>query len=550
MKPVSDITVLFVDDEPEVLNSLRRFLRKEPYRSLFADSGRSAMEILTSHPVDIIVSDLRMPEMDGLALIRRVKAEFPEVIRLILSATRDVEQTIEAINSGEVFRFILKPLDPQPFKQIIYDAVDFYRLKTEREELLLALSRSNQELKQRHDELRSMAEELRASEEKFRSMAEAAHDAVIMVDDHDQIVFWNKAAEKIFGYSRNEVMGWKPYEKLAPSRHRDRYRRALDEQRRIADGRMAGVIKGLRRDGSEFFMELSMARVQIWNAWHVVGVARDATAQVEAEKAQARYENMQKEFEAQIEKRLLQTQAPQSLPRADLASVMIPAGHLAGDFADFIVYDDRHVDILLGDVIGKGVQSALIAAGLQHLFAKSLARCGCGVTPRMSCMKVPHDLDKLSQVIAEVHAMCIQDLLDLNIFATLCYARLDLDAGKMALVDCGHTPTIHFRAETGSYTFLKNKNLPLGLAEEQQYRVTTVPLNLGDVILFYSDGVMEAQSSEGEQFGAERLAEVVREFHYLTSSDLTEKIRGRVATFCNNDQFTDDFSCIAVRIKS
>jgi phosphoserine phosphatase RsbU/P len=434
-----------------------------------------------------------------------------------------------------VFRFIPKPVDPQPFKQIISDAVDFYRMKSEREELLLALSHSNQALKQRHDELRSMAEELRASEEKFRSMAEAAHDAVVMVDDQDCIVFWNKAAAKIFGYSRNEVMGWKPYEKLAPARHRDRYRLALDEQRRIHDSRLVGIIKGLRRNGREFFMELSMARVKIWDAWHIVSVARDATAHVESERAQIRFENMQKEFEAQIEKRLLQTQPPQSLPQADLASIMIPASHLAGDFVDFLVYDERHVDILLGDAMGKGVQSALIAAGLQHLFAKSLARCGCGVTTRMSCSSQPNDITKLSRVIDEVHAMCIRNLLEMNIFATLCYARLDLYAGQMALVDCSHTPTIHFQAKTGNCIFHKNDNLPLGLAEEQHYGVVTVPLQPGDVILFYSDGVMEAQSIHGEPFGPQRLADAVREFHHLASSGLTKNIRDRVAAFSGSE---------------
>jgi len=123
--------ILFVDDEPEVLHSLRRFLHKEPYRTLFADGGRSALEIMGIQLVDIIVSDLRMPEMDGLTLLRKVKAEYPEVIRLILSAAHDVEQTIEAISSGDVFRFIPKLLDPKPFKQIIRDAINACRLKTE-----------------------------------------------------------------------------------------------------------------------------------------------------------------------------------------------------------------------------------------------------------------------------------------------------------------------------------------------------------------------------------------------------------------------------------
>jgi DNA-binding NtrC family response regulator len=129
MKSIADIVVLFVDDEPDVLSSLSRFLRKEPYRKVFAESGLKALEILAVQPVAIIVSDLRMPEMNGLALLDKVKASFPEIERLILSATSDMDQIIDAINSGDVFRFIQKPLEPVSFKQIVRDAVDVFLLK-------------------------------------------------------------------------------------------------------------------------------------------------------------------------------------------------------------------------------------------------------------------------------------------------------------------------------------------------------------------------------------------------------------------------------------
>jgi phosphoserine phosphatase RsbU/P len=129
MESISDIVFLFVDDEPDVLSSLRRFLHREPYRMMFAESGLKALEIMALQPVAIIVSDLRMPEMDGLTLLKEVKARFPETERLILSATSDMDQIIDAIDSGDVFRFIQKPLEPVSFKEIIREAVDIYLLK-------------------------------------------------------------------------------------------------------------------------------------------------------------------------------------------------------------------------------------------------------------------------------------------------------------------------------------------------------------------------------------------------------------------------------------
>ena len=120
----------------------------------------------------------------------------------------------------------------------------------------------------------------------------------------------------------------------------------------------------------------------------------------------------------------------------------------------------------------------------------------------------------------------------------------------MALVDCGHPPIIHYLASRGDCIFHKNENLPLGLAEDQTYQVVTVPLKPGDVLLFYSDGIMEAQSDHGEEFGLKRLAEIVKNNHYLPASELIEKIKEGVAVFSHSQQFKDDFSCIAVHIKS
>jgi len=136
MLTIENLAILFVDDEPDILSSLGRFLRKEPYQILFAEGGKNALSVMKSNAIHIVVSDLRMPEMNGMELIQKVKTLYPDVIRVILSATRDVEQTIESINSGEVYRFIPKPLDPESFKRIMLDAIDYYRIKTERQEFL------------------------------------------------------------------------------------------------------------------------------------------------------------------------------------------------------------------------------------------------------------------------------------------------------------------------------------------------------------------------------------------------------------------------------
>ncbi|MEA1921507.1 MAG: response regulator [Pseudomonadota bacterium] len=102
-------SVLFVDDEQRVLKSLKRGLIGEPYRALFALSGMEALEILAAQPVQVIVSDMKMPEMNGLELLQEVARKHPDVIRIVLSGYSHTSTVLAAVNEGRIFRYITKP---------------------------------------------------------------------------------------------------------------------------------------------------------------------------------------------------------------------------------------------------------------------------------------------------------------------------------------------------------------------------------------------------------------------------------------------------------
>ena len=144
---MKNITVLFVDDEKNMLSSLEYNLVREPYKKLFALNAEEALAILSREIVHVVVSDMRMPGMDGLALLTKVKSIYPETIRIILSAFTDVPQIINSINSGEIFRYITKPIqDPAEFRRTVRDAIDYYMLRRSREELVENLKKKNEEL--------------------------------------------------------------------------------------------------------------------------------------------------------------------------------------------------------------------------------------------------------------------------------------------------------------------------------------------------------------------------------------------------------------------
>ena len=126
-------TVLFVDDEEKVLRSLNIGLRDEPYHKLFARSCKEALEILQREEVHVIVTDMRMPEMTGLELLRTVKEEYPHIIRMVLSAYMQITTLLTAINQGEIFRYITKPWKlEEEFKPAVRQAIDYYNLQSER----------------------------------------------------------------------------------------------------------------------------------------------------------------------------------------------------------------------------------------------------------------------------------------------------------------------------------------------------------------------------------------------------------------------------------
>ena len=140
--------VLVVDDDPQIRNALKRALRGEPYDLLVADGGVQALKILSQQPVQVVVSDLVMPGMDGICLLSTVADRSPGVIRMILSGQSDSRLILDAINSGSIYRYILKPWDNDHLKIVIRQALALWDLQAEREALLDALKTHNEHLEE------------------------------------------------------------------------------------------------------------------------------------------------------------------------------------------------------------------------------------------------------------------------------------------------------------------------------------------------------------------------------------------------------------------
>lgn len=148
-----DERVLFVDDEQNVLSSIKRMLFDETYERFFASGGEEALALLSTTPVSVIISDMRMPFMDGVVFLEKSRAIVPDAIRIILSGQAELGSVMQAINRGGIWRFISKPWNDSDLKCTIRNALDLYKVQQERLALLIELERKNRELQTLNEEL-------------------------------------------------------------------------------------------------------------------------------------------------------------------------------------------------------------------------------------------------------------------------------------------------------------------------------------------------------------------------------------------------------------
>lgn len=127
--------VLLVDDESSILNSLRRLLRNQPYDLFFADSGEQALELMTRQPIDLVMTDARMPNMDGATLLAEIHQRYPTTTRILLTGYADLNMIVKAINEGQIHRYISKPWNDEELQLTLRQALAHQHSERERQRL-------------------------------------------------------------------------------------------------------------------------------------------------------------------------------------------------------------------------------------------------------------------------------------------------------------------------------------------------------------------------------------------------------------------------------
>ena len=345
---------------------------------------------------------------------------------------------------------------------------------------------------------------------------------------------WNRGAERLYGYSASEVLG-KSILILEPPDRADEIHRLLE---RVYKGESITAFETERMAKNGRLIPVSLTLSPIRNtAGEIVGtstIVDDITARKKAEKAlQAAQERLQKEID--IAMQVQNSMAPKWLPELDgfeFAARNIPARYLSGDFHDFISIDEKTYELVLGDISGKGIPAALLTLSLRTSIRDES-------TP-FPFMAAP------PEILNEVNHEKYEELSHMGFFVTLFLAQLN-NQGSFSYASAGHGEALIFKHTIGEIVSLPATGLPIGVLEDEAYQHAIFILSPGDVIVIFSDGITEASNISEEQFGLERLKEIVRQNASCSPKEMTDCIEAAVLEFSEGHEQDDDISMIIVK---
>ena len=400
---------------------------------------------------------------------------------------------------------------------------------TEHQRIEEALARRTAELEDARNFLDSVLENL---------------PVMLFVKDAKELKFvrWNRAEEEALGIDRSKAIGRSDYD-FFPEEQASFF--VAKDRAVLEGGRMVEIPEEAIQTPHRGLRYLHTIKVPVLGAdgkpQYLVGISEDITERKRAQEELARAREQEVEIGFKIQQTLLLDQPPNDVPGLRVAALTIPSQRIDGDFYDFFKHSDDCLDVIVGDVMGKGIPAALLGAATKSHFLQALSR--------LISLGAPGRLPEPKDIVTLAHSEVARQLIDLESFVTVCYARFDLEHRRVDFVDCGHTTTIHFQAATGACTMLQGQNLPLGVREREIYDQVRVTFEPGDALVFYSDGLTETRNADGELFGIERLAECVRTYGRLEPEALIDHIRQAAVRFSNSETFGDDFTCVVVRIE-
>jgi serine phosphatase RsbU (regulator of sigma subunit)/FixJ family two-component response regulator len=491
------LKLMVVDDEPDNLDLLYRTFRRE-FRVFKADGAISALELLEKEgEMAIIISDQRMPLMNGVEFLSKTVDRFPETIRILLTGYTDVEDLVGAINEGKVFKFITKPWNPEQLKETVNQAAFTYGVLKQRTEALRRALR-------REELFNLLTTAIRESLD-YSSMLQTvvtkigqtfeATSCILQPVDGEQLML------ETFSYHTDqqaENLAIRQEYSIVHNVLKTRQTQLVQEgsKERISQQLVVPLVCQQELLGVLFLTQ--QGNISPWKPEEVQlieAVAEQAALAISQAKLYQRTQlqatQMLGELEVarQIQNNLLRQSLP-DLEGVEVQAHCYPARGVGGDFFEVYVHPQGDVWLAVGDVSGKGVPAALFMASAISILRRELAQ---EVSPEPEI------------VMQNLNSIMLDNLVSTNCFITIVLARYTPASRQLVYANAGHIypliwshrQVIQQRVESESSVtvepkYLNVRGVPLGILPTWKAKSGQITLNVGEILLLTSDGITEA----------------------------------------------------------
>lgn len=361
--------------------------------------------------------------------------------------------------------------------------------------------------------------------ERYASGVEQTADSVVITNLQGVIKYVNPAFEATSGYKRYEVLGKTP--RILNSGKQDRvFYKNLWET--IISGRhYRGTIINKKKNGELYWSDQSITPLKDHNGNldSFVSVLKDIT---ELRKQQ------DQEFQLNIAREIQQFyyNTEISVPGFDIAGAAYPADKIGGDYFDFIPMSDGCIAIVVGDVIGHGIGAALIMAEMRAFLR----------------MFTKWDNDPAA-ILAKLNDELFADL-QTEQFVTLILARLNPQDSSLVYASAGHVPAF-LLSRSGKVDYvMESTGLPLGFMKDYKIENSkSIKLTRDNIAFFLTDGIMEAQSPDGEEFGTDRALDLIKCQQQTSAHQIVEFLYHEIRSFSENQPQEDDITSVICKMK-
>jgi sigma-B regulation protein RsbU (phosphoserine phosphatase) len=503
--------VLIVDDDANNLRLLGLILRDAGYEALAVRDPERVLAVIKAKSPEIVLLDVSMPKINGYDVCRQILAEpgYGRLPIIFLTARTEPEDLIRGFKAGAV-DYVTKPFNKTELLERIKNHIDRCRYE------------------------KSLADE----KDRFRIMTESVAEAFILIGgDMKFIEYVSPAFERIFGFSPPD--GEAGLDFLSPYAARDNIeglRTLLTRTfRQGVPGSMEFQVT--RSDGVARWAWIRTTTSMLGGEAKLICVVADITEKKTAELQILRAHEVAARLAGETRKSLSSYETRLRGLGIDSGLLSIPCKNIDGDFFDIFINRET-IDIVVGDVMGKGIHAALVSSGARTWFLRARFRFGTGKT----------GLPSPAVMVTDVDRAMTPHLIGLNSFFTAQYLRIDRDEGYLEFVDCGHTPILVWDGENcWSY---KGTNTPIGFFENQKFTTHRLPFGPESVFMVYSDGVTDTVNPSGDSFGEDRLKEGLIRNSGKSASEIIESMKSELEDFAAGAPWKDDITLAAFRIAS